>query len=61
MSFERMKKFRLKLTLIMESVMGLGPFDENPAMTGDGLIPNSVFTCVMKAMGVLVSFRDHIK
>lgn len=45
----------------MESVMGLGPFDENPAMTGDGLIPNSVFTCVMKAMGVLVSFRDHIK
>lgn len=42
----------------MASVMGLGPLDEKPAMTGDGLTPNWVSTGVMRATGVLVSFRE---
>lgn len=37
--------------------MGLGPLDEKSATIGDGLIPNSVFTWVMKAIGDLVFIK----
>lgn len=41
----------------MESMMGLGPLDEKSATIGDGLIPISVFTWVMKAIGDLVFIK----
>lgn len=41
--------------------MELGPLDEKSAMTGDGLIPTSVLTWVMWAMGALFFILEKYK
>lgn len=46
-------------TLRISGVMVLGPFDENAAMKGAGLVPIRVVTGKIRAMGFLFQISIH--